>query len=398
MTDTAIPIIDVDSHLTEPIDLWTSRMTGKWADLAPRPIWDERYGRNRWHIGNYRLLGTQDQNHSGWKEFFPSMPRIEDEGDPGAFDPRSRLQRLDQFGIAAQVLYPNLLGFFPYAFMSIGTEAATRCVQVFNDFQVEWCSADPKRLIPLAYLPFWDVDAAVAELGRCSELGYKGFNWGHGFEKIGLPPMRDPHWDPVLNLAQDLQMPASFHIGFGSVDHNTINQITGLYEANYSPEDTQEQDLLQAQLGVLLFLGNATVITELCMLGVCHRFPGLKFVSIESGFGYVPFLLEAMDWQYKNNRGAQSLKSLPLPSEYFRRQVYATFWFERNTLKLLDYGLVDNLMFESDYPHGTSLSPGPGSTAVSPRDTAARNLAELPPAVRRKLLHDTAARVYNLEV
>lgn len=96
----------------------------------------------------------------------------------------ARLERLDQFGIAAQVLYPNLLGLFPYAFMSLGIEEATRCVQVFNDFQVEWCSADPKRLIPLAFLPFWDVDAAVAELRRCSQLGYHGFNWGHGFEKI----------------------------------------------------------------------------------------------------------------------------------------------------------------------------------------------------------------------
>jgi predicted TIM-barrel fold metal-dependent hydrolase len=397
MTDLAIPIIDVDSHLTEPTDLWTSRMTGKWSDVAPRPIWDEAVGRKRWHIGRYKLLGTQDQNHAGWKEFWPSMPRVEEEGDPGAFEAKARLERLDQFGIAAQVLYPNLMGFFPYAFMSLGLEEATRCARVFNDFQLEWCSADPKRLIPLAYLPFWDLEAAVSELRRCSDLGFHGFNWGSGFEKIGLPPMRDHHWDPVLNEAQELDMPASFHIGFGSVDDATINAITGLYEANYRPEDTQEEDLQQAQFGVLLFLGNAAVITELCMLGVCERFPRLKFVSIESGFGYVPFLLEAMDWQYRNNRGSQSLKSLPLPSEYFHRQVYTTFWFERNTLKLVD-GFEDNLMFESDYPHGTSLSPGPGSTAKSARDTAAQNLADLPAEVRRKVLHDTAAKVYKLEV
>jgi uncharacterized protein len=397
MANAAIPIIDVDSHLTEPTDLWTSRMTGKWAEVAPRPIWDEAFRRKRWHIGRYKLLGTQDQNHAGWKEFWPSLPRTEDEGDPGAFDASARLKRLDEFGIAAEVLYPNLLGFFPYAFMSMGSDVATRCSQVFNDFQLEWCSTDPKRLIPLAYLPFWNVEAAVAELKRCSDLGYHGFNWGSGFEKIGLPPMRDHHWDPVLNLAQDLEMPASFHIGFGSVDDAAINEITGLYEANYSPVENEEQDIAQAQLGVLMFLGNATVITELCMRGLCERFPRLKFVSIESGFGYVPFLLEAMDWQYKNNRGSQSRKSRPLPSEYFRRQVYATFWFEKGTLRLLD-GLVDNLMFESDYPHGTSLSPGPASTALSARDTAARNLAGLDEDVQRKLLHDTAAKVYRLEV
>jgi uncharacterized protein len=394
MTVTPIPIIDVDSHLTEPTDLWTSRMAGKYADLAPRAVWDETAGRERWHIGRYKLLGTQDQNHAGWKEFWPSLPATAEEGDPGAYDPSVRLERLDQYGIAAQVLYPNLLGFFPFAFMDLGADAATRCVQVFNDFQLEWSGTDPKRLIPLAYLPFWDVDAAVAELKRCSDLGYHGFNWGHQFEKIGLPPMRDHHWDPVLALAEDLEMPASFHIGFGSIDNATIDVIRDLYEINYT---TKEKDLEQAQMGVLMFLGNAAVITDLCMCGVCERFPRLKFVSVESGFGYVPFLLEAMDWQYKNNRGSRSRLEKPLPSEYFRRQVYATFWFEKNTLALLD-GLVDNLMFESDYPHGTSLSPGPGSTALSPKETAAGSLASLPQEVQRKLLHDTAARVYKLEV
>jgi predicted TIM-barrel fold metal-dependent hydrolase len=397
MASSATPIIDVDSHLTEPKDLWTSRMTGQWADFAPRTFWDENAGRERWHIGRYQLLGTQDGNHAGWKEFWPSLPHTQEEGDPGAYNAKARLERLDQFGIAAQILYPNLLGFFPFAFMSMGNDAATRCVQVFNDFQLEWCDADPRRLIPLAFLPFWDVDAAVAELQRCSDLGFHGFNWGHQFQKIGLPPMRDHHWDPVLHLAEDLQMPASFHIGFGSIDEAMINEITGLYEANYRPEETQEADLLQAQLGVLMFLGNAAVITELCICGVCERFPTLKFVSIESGFGYVPFLLEAMDWQYKNNRGSQSRKSLPLPSEYFRRQVYATFWFEKDSLRLVDL-LPDNLMFESDYPHGTSLSPGPGSTALSPRDTVAQNLAGLPEELQRKLLHDTAAKVYRLDV
>jgi predicted TIM-barrel fold metal-dependent hydrolase len=397
MSDTAIPIIDVDSHLTEPTNLWSSRMTGKWADVAPRAIWDETAGRERWHVGRFKLLGTQDQNHAGWKEFWPSLPRTEEEGDPGAYDAKARLARLDEFGITAQVLYPNLLGFFPFAFMSMGHEAATRCVQVFNDFQVEWCSADSKRLIPLAYLPFWDVEAAMAELRRCADLGFHGFNWGHRFEKIGLPPMRDSHWDPVLNLAQDLEMPASFHIGFGSVDEAMIDEFKVLYEANYNPEDTTDEDLQQAQLGVQMFLGNAAVITELCMCGVCERFPRLKFVSIESGFGYVPFLLEAMDWQYKNNRGSRGRGSRPLPSEYFRRQVYATFWFERETLQLLG-NLVDNVMFESDYPHGTSLSPGPGSTALSAKDTVARNLANLPEEVRRKLLYGNAARVYQLDV
>ena len=86
-----------------------------------------------------------------------------------------------------------------------------------------------------------------------------------------------------------------------------------------------------------------------------------------------------------------------LPSEYFRRQVYATFWYEKDSLSLLEQ-LPDNVMFESDYPHGTSLSPGPGTTARSARETAAANLSGLPEHIQHKVMHENAARVYHLEV
>ena len=166
------------------------------------------------------------------------------------------------------------------------------CVRAFNDFQIEWCSADPKRLIPLAFLPFWDVEASVVELRRCADLGFRGFNWGHDFEKVGLPALRDTHWDPLMNLAQDLETPVSFHIGFGNTTEGELHEWAAV-----------QDDASFAQMSVLFFLGNAAVITDLCMGGICERFPRLNFVSVESGFGYVPYLLEAMDWMYKNNRG-----------------------------------------------------------------------------------------------
>jgi predicted TIM-barrel fold metal-dependent hydrolase len=198
----------------------------------------------------------------------------------------------------------------------------------------------------------------------------------------------------VLAQAQELRMPASFHIGFGSVEATMADKINVMYDPNLA---TDERDLGQARFSVLLFLGNASVVVDLCMGGVCERFPDLDFISIESGFGYVPFLLDAMDWQWKNNRGSLALRDRPLPSEYFRRQVYATFWYEKNSLALLDQ-LQDNVMFESDYPHGTSLSPGPGTTALSAKDTVEANLSGLAPEVLRRVLHDNAARVYHLPV
>jgi predicted TIM-barrel fold metal-dependent hydrolase len=381
-----IAVIDADSHVTEPPDLWTSRLPRKFVDDAPHVEWDEERQRDRWHVGRHTLLGVHDQAHAGWKEFYPSTPGNFDEAEPGGWDANERLKVMDAHGIQAQILYPNLLGFFGFSFMDLERELGLACVRAFNDFQAEWASADPKRLYPLAFLPFWDVEAAVAELHRCANLGFRGFNWGRNFERVGLPSMRDRHWDPVMLAAQDLEMPVSFHIGFG----NTVEQdLDGWAHV--------EEDTALCQMSVLFFLGNAEVITDLCMRGVCERFPRLNFVSVESGFGYVPYLLDAMDWMYQNNRGYTTRRDKPLPSEYFRRQVYATFWFEKNVSRLIDL-LPDNVMFESDYPHPTSLSPGPGSIARDAKTTIANNLSDLPDDIRRKVLHDTAARIYKLDV
>jgi len=382
----SITVIDVDSHVTEPPDLWTSRLPRRFAADAPHVEWDPDRQRDRWHVGRHTLLGVQDQAHAGWKDFYPSTPSSFEEAERGGWDASERLKVMDAHGIGAQILYPNLLGFFGFSFMELEPALGLACVRAFNDFQFEWSSADPRRLFPLAFLPFWDVEASAVELRRCAGLGFRGFNWGHDFEKVGLPALRSPHWDPLMNVAQELEMPVSFHIGFGNTTEGELEEWA-----------TVEDEGTFAQMSVLFFLGNATVITDLCMGGICERFPRLNFVSVESGFGYVPYLLDAMDWMYKNNRASRSRLGLPLPSEYFKRQVYATFWFERNIDRLIDL-LPDNVMFESDYPHPTSLSPGPGSLAQDAKTTIANNLAELPDDLRRKVLHDTAARIYKLDV
>jgi hypothetical protein len=79
-----------------------------------------------------------------------------------------------------------------------------------------------------------------------------------------------------------------------------------------------------------------------------------------------------------------------LPSEYFRRQIYGTFWFEYHVGRFVDL-YPDNFMFETDYPHPTSLSPGPGTYAQGPRETIAENLSNLSEEHLVKVLHDDAA-------
>jgi len=146
-------------------------------------------------------------------------------------------------------------------------------------------------------------------------------------------------------------------------------------------------------------MDNARTISQLIFGGICDRFPELKFVSVESGIGWMPFALEGMDWQWRNSGVHKEHPNYELlPSEYFKRQIYGCFWFEQDSARSAIEQLgADNVLYETDYPHPTSMSPGPASDAVRPDDYLRRNFAHLSEADARKILHDNAAALYNLD-
>ena len=146
-------------------------------------------------------------------------------------------------------------------------------------------------------------------------------------------------------------------------------------------------------------MGNARTIALLTCGGICHRFPDLSFVSVESGIGWIPYALETLDWQWKNCGVREEHPEYDLlPSEYFHRQIYGCFWFERESaLSAIEQLGPDNILYETDFPHPTSMSPGPATTAVAPPDYIDATLGHLPDDTLRKILHDNAARLYGVD-
>jgi predicted TIM-barrel fold metal-dependent hydrolase len=386
-----IPILDVDSHVTEPPDLWTSRLSqARWGDQIPHARWDDRWNEERWFVGDLSFVGVGTGALAGWNDFIPSAPPTMEHTDPGSWDPKARLERLDEYGVWGQFIYPNILGFHWHAILTIKDRALMlECVRAYNDFLVDFCSADVDRLYPLMVLPFWDVDACVAELERSAANGHRGVVFAQNFEKVNLPPLSSGHWDKIFDAAQGLQLPINFHVGFGawgSVDD---------FEKTLS--NTSEFDRrTHARDFALFMIGNARGIAEVLMNGLCERFPRLNFVSIESGFGFLPYLLQALDWQWYNDGLSRDFPNSPLPSELFKRQVYGTFWFEKLVPEQVA-PFVDNVMFETDYPHPTSLSPGPASFSLPPIESAKQSLAGMPDEWVRKIVNGNATRVYRLD-
>lgn len=385
-----IKIIDADSHISEPADLWTSRVsTQRWGELVPHVQFDESIKEDRWYMGGRPFMPVAGAAMAGWKDPPPKHPPTLDAADHGAWEARERLRRMDEYGIWAQVIYPNIGGFGSGNFLALGDpELMYDCVRAYNDFLLEWCSVDMRRYIPIMAMPFWDVDLCVKEMERSAKAGHKGVLMTNQPHVFGHPRVTDRHWDPLWHAAEDMGLSINFHIGSG--DLTKIRDVT---------VDNGRQ-AAYAKVTVQLFLDNSTAVMDIILSGMCHRFPKLNFVSVESGVGWVPFLLEAMDWQWLNSGCREEHPEMDLlPSEYFKRQCYACFWFEETSaLKAIEALGPDNILYETDFPHPTSMSPGPNSVAIYPKDFVEANLGHLPEETLWKILQTNSARIYNLKV
>jgi predicted TIM-barrel fold metal-dependent hydrolase len=380
---TSYRMIDVDTHVTEPADLWTSRVPARLRDQVPY-IDTDRKGRQAWYLQGQRIASVGFSAVAGWKEpLSGGGPLTMEQVHPASYDAHERLRYMDSEGIWAMVLYPNVGGFGSQGFLKLGDpELMLACVQAYNDFQAEWASADARRLLPVTATPFWDIEATVTEVLRGYELGHRGVLFTGEPESFGQPFLGDHHWDPLWAIAQELGMPISFHIGSGD------------FEKAFSPERirTYGFQAAYARVSTNLFLGNGFHLCDLLLSGVLPRFPELQFVSVESGIGWVPFLLEAIDYQFHEAdvRGARPEFEL-LPSEYFARQVFACYWFEQvGPQRLIDCIGADRILIETDFPHPTCLY----GNVWERIDSGLANQAE---DVRRKILWDNAQKLYRVD-
>lgn len=396
---TGIPVMDVDTHLTEPADLWTSRAPASYKELVPRVVYREHDWVEKaigwlpgvgdvpvWMIGEDVVLGyaggasvIDKNNKKVYGTEFVLWPLTE--VSPGASYVEPRLQMMDDVGIWGQILYPNAVGFGGQAFARIADpELRMLCLSIWNDAMAEYAQASGGRLNGMAVIPWWDRDLAVAEIERIHALGLKGVNTNADPQNQGLSDLADPYYQPMWEACAALNLPVNFHIG-ASVSQASY-QGTG-------PWPSLSDNKKLALGSMLLYLGNARILGNLILSGVLDRNPTLKVVSVESGVGWLPFVLDALDYQVAENNVKLDLK----PSEYFERQMYATFWFEdghdlMNDIERLGY---DKCMFETDFPHPTCLYPEPLRGIAKTFEDY-----QVASSIRRKLLGGNAAAVYNI--
>ena len=251
-------------------------------------------------------------------------------------------------------------------------DAACEMLRIYNDWLHDFCSHHPQRLIGLANVPSHDITAAVAEVKRAAARGVRGIDVAN---RPDMVPLYDESYEPLWQIAHETKIPLHFHtIGGRSPDYTKMTPK--IARRAFATHITGFQMHMSYMLIQLMFSG------------ALERYPDLKVVIGEAGLGWIPYVLEHMDLEWEDQFKDLDLKMKP--SEYWHRQCYATYQTDLVGIKLLKELGEDNVMWGSDYPHPDGIWP-------DSRDFIKRELSEVAPATRRKVICDNAAKLYRLQ-
>jgi predicted TIM-barrel fold metal-dependent hydrolase len=366
-----VQIVSVDDHVIEHPNVWQDRLAGKFQAAGPRNFKDEAgndvwefEGRRQYNIGLNAVAGKK-------REDYGLDPTRYDDMLPGCYDAGERIKDMDLDGVQAQLCFPSFPGFAGSTFVNAtDKDLAAACVTAYNDWMIdEWCAANPTRQIPLCLVPFWDIDATVAETERVAAKGAKAVSFTEMPHALGLPSFHTTHWDPFLAVCQEAGMPLCVHFGSGG-----------------APAVAPEAPFTTA---IALFGLNSQMCTvDLLNTRIFDRFPHLKVALSEGGIGWMPYILERVDYTWERHRHYTGMADARRPSEIFRTNIFGCFIYDDAGLHNIDLIGADNIMFESDYPHSDCNWP-------HTRKMLEESLAHVPDDVARKIAEDNARRVFN---
>ncbi len=328
-------IISSDSHIIEPIDLWDKQVP---ASLTA-------------HLPKLNRAGADDK--------------------PGGIDPGERVREMARDGVSGEVLYTTL-GLRLFAVEDPASQEAY--CRIGNDYMAGYCAAAPDRLWGIPMISCYNVKNAIKELERCKQMGMVGaLIWQVPPEHLRFT---GEHYEGLWEAAQDLDMPVNLHILSGFNYSRLPGSSSGI-ETHRNSVNTKLHDAI-------------TSVFDLIFTGVLERYPRLKFVLVENEIGWIPFVISQWDRYVQRFAQTRPVPFKELPSFYFNRQIYSTFFNDPPGGHLLSYWGDANCMWSSDYPHGNSTWP-------DSRRVIERDLGRLPADTLRKILRDNVVDLYHLK-
>ena len=388
-------IISIDDHVIEPADVWQNRLPAKYREVGPRVIQergkmqfvggvfsyepsDEGELCDWWLYEDKRVPQTRLSAAAGFSREEVKVTGITyEEMRDGCYDPVARLSDMDMNHTEAQMSFPSFPRFCGQTFMEADDKVLSDlCVKAYNDWMVEeWCAGSEGRLIPLTIVQLWDAELAAAEVHRNAERGVRAVCFSEIPPYLNLPSIHTDYWEPFFRACEETGTVINMHIGSSSKMPSTSADAP-------------------AAVGSTLTFGNAmSSMADWLFSGWLERLPTLKLAYSEGQIGWIPYILERADNVWEENRAWGGFgENVPEPpSTYYYRQIYGCFFDDVYGLDNLTKVGVDNVCFETDYPHSDSTWP-------HSREVAMKLMGDLPPELFRKLVRGNAIELLSLDL
>jgi predicted TIM-barrel fold metal-dependent hydrolase len=302
-------------------------------------------------------------------------PITYDEMRPGCYEPKARVEDMELNWVEASLCFPTFPRFCGQTF----TEAKDRelglaCVKAYNDWMVEeWCGDSGGALIPLIIVPLWDAELAADEVRRNAERGVHAVCFSEIPPHLGLPSIHSGEWDPFIAACAETDTVINMHIGSSS----RMPATSG--------------DAPVAVAATLSFNNAMASMSDWLFSGKLVEFPDLKLAYSEGQIGWIPYILERADTVWEEHRAWAGVKDLvpEPPSTYYYRNMYGCFFRDQHGIDSLDKVGVDNVTFETDYPHTDSTWP-------DTKQVATELMAGVPDDAVEKIMRGNAIRMLSL--
>ncbi|MBI3744069.1 MAG: amidohydrolase [Chloroflexi bacterium] len=369
-------VIDADSHVNEPGDVWVTRVPAKYKDMVPKVV-DLPGGKIGWsYMNGQRIRPIAMESAAGMDstEYDPTgVPK--EKVRPGNFEPKARIADMEADMVDAQVIYPGvaLTGANSY---SEDRDIQNACVRAYNDWLLdEFCGYNKERLIGLPISPTTGIEDLVLEWKRVERKGAKGLIIAAYPNGTNEPKPEDERfWSEI----EEWDYPVHIHFGFFGAIQRSVNPTPK--KGGIHPTST-----FLNRLG----MGVYKPLADLLHNGLFEKHPKLKVVAVETGIGWIPFYLETIDDNFLRHRWQSGVHLKRMPSEYFRDHIWATFVTDPIGVDLRHSYNIDHIMWSTDYPH--VQTDWPNSKRVMNYE-----FRNVPEDEKRKMVRDNAAKLYKL--
>ena len=368
-------VVDADSHVMEPADLWIQYLEKPYRDRAIRIVTQDGVESlliDGQPVLTGRLAGLGGV-HIDRSKIFGADMTYQDGCPAASYDSSARAELYDEWGVDVGVLFPTI-GILP--FPTDDQNLAAAYCRAYNRWLQDHRNAIADRAVAIAIINWASLDHAIEELKACIKMGFGG---------LFVPPevingMRpgNSFYDPIWQLCADAGIPGCLHV---------VVRFQGAAVPFSAWHASGAGPLFTFGLGAVGQLEPA--LATMVIDGLFDRHPDLKILAVEAGCGWAAHLMDRLDQKYQYFRELTVTQLELKPSEYIKRNCYFCAEPEERTIgAMLELVGEDRILWGSDFPHIDSNMKAPQRIRAA--------VADLTPERQQAVLGNNAARLFQI--